>query len=175
MRTRISKEKVTLEHLYTPADVKRVRELLYKEQDGKDALTQLELPIDKLCLDHNHSTQYVRGVLHRQINCALGKLEGVHTRYLSYWYSGSLPDFLRQAADYLERGDDNRYIHPGFLKKLSSLYNSLNESSKKEVLQYMNQPQGANAAERKKEFKKALMSRSFSFAEIRDLIQEKKG
>ena len=162
-------------HLYTPADVKKVRESLYKEQEGKDALTQLELPLDKLCLDHNHSTQYVRGVLHRQINCALGKLEGVHTRYLSYWYSGSLPEFLRQAADYLERGDDERYIHPGFLKKLSSMYNTLNEAGKKDVLQCMNQQQGANATERKAIFKKALLTKKFTYEDTRNLINQKKG
>ena len=162
-------------HLYTPADVKKVRESLYKEQEGKDALTQLELPLDKLCLDHNHSTQYVRGVLHRQINCALGKLEGVHTRYLSYWYSGSLPEFLRQAADYLERGDDERYIHPGFLKKLSSMYNTLNEAGKKDVLQCMNQPQGNNATERKALFRRALLSKKFTYEDTRNLINETKG
>lgn len=152
-----------------------VRKLLYKEQDGKDALTWLSLDYKQSVTDHNHSTQYVRGVLHRQINCALGKLEGVHTRYLAYWYSGSLPEFLRQAADYLERGDDERYIHPGFLKKLSSMYNTLNEAGKKDVLQCMNQQQGANATERKAIFKKALLTKKFTYEDTRNLINQKKG
>lgn len=164
-----------VEHLYTPVDVKRVRESLYKEQDGKDALTGLDLPTDKQCLDHNHQTQFVRGVLHRQINCALGKLEGVHTRYLSYWFPGTLPEFLRLSADFLEKEDDKRYVHPGFIKKLSSLFNSLNESSKKDVLQCMNQPQGNNATERKALFRKALLTKEFTYEDTRNLINQTKG
>ena len=99
----------------------------------------------------------------------------MHTRYLSYWYSGSLPEFLRQAADYLERGDDERYIHPGFLKKLNSMYNTLNEAGKKDVLQCMNQPQGNNATERKALFRKALLSKKFTYEDTRNLINKTKG
>ncbi len=168
-------EKKEPKHLYTPTDVSKVRKTLFEEQEGRDALTGLELPLDKLCLDHNHSTQFVRGVLHRQVNAALGKLEGVHTRYLSYWYTGSLPDFLRQAADYLEREDDKRFIHPGFLKKLQTMYNTLNEASKKEVLHHLGQPQGSNGTERKKLFKKALLTRQFTFQQVKDLINQQKG
>jgi hypothetical protein len=162
------------EHLYTPKDVAKVRELLYNEQDGKDALTGLELPKDKLCLDHNHRTQYVRGVLHRQINAALGKLEGVHTRYLSYWYSGTLPDFLRQAADYIEKEDDLRFIHPGFLRKLQTMFNTLPEASKRAVLADLGQDQGGNSTERKKLFKKALSSKKFTFEQVKELINKQK-
>lgn len=173
---KVSQEpKKEVQHLYTPTDVAKVRKQLYDEQDGKDALTGLTLPLDKLCLDHNHSTQFVRGVLHRQVNAALGKLEGVHTRYLSYWYTGSLPDFLRQAADYLEKEDDKRFIHPGFLKKLQTMYNTLNEASKKEVLHHLGQPQGSNGTERKKLFKKALLTRQFTFQQVKDLINQQKG
>lgn len=161
-------------HLYTPADVKKARDLLYKEQRGKDALTGLPLPQDKQCLDHNHRTQFVRGVLHRQVNCALGKLEGVYTRYLSAWYNGSLSDFLRLAADFLEKGDDQRFVHPGFLKRLSTDFNGLNEQSKKEILHLLGQPQGSNATERKKYFRSALMTRKFSYEQVKKLIQERK-
>ena len=161
-------------HLYSPKDVAKVREKLYNEQGGKDALTGLELPKDKTCLDHNHSTQFVRAVLHRQINAALGKLEGVHTRYLSYWYSGTLPDFLRQAADYLEKEDDHRYLHPGWVRKSQTLFNTLSEVDKKAVLEALGQSQGGNSAERKKLFKKALNTKQFTFEQIKGLIKERK-
>lgn len=162
-------------HLYSPADVAKIRKLLVEEQNGLDALTGLELPDKQQCLDHSHQTQYVRAVLHRQVNAALGKLEGIHTRYLSYWYTGSLPDFLRLAADYLERPDDERYIHPGFLKKLQTMFNTLPESSKRAVLEEMNQPQGGNGTERKKLFKRALMTRQFTFEQVKQLINKQKG
>ena len=162
-------------HLYTPTDVAKVRKLLYDEQGGKDALTGLDLPDKQQCLDHSHQSQFVRGVLHRQVNCALGKLEGVHTRYLRYWYSGSLPDFLRQAADYLEKEEDTRYIHPGFLKRLQTMFNSLPEGGKKAVLGTLGQSQGGNSTERKKLFKSVMMTRKFTYEEVKNLINEKKG
>ena len=164
-----------VEHLYSPADVKEVREKLLKEQRNKDILTGMPLEAKDAVCDHNHDTQYVRGVLHRQCNAVTGKIENLWNRYLSWWYTGTLQDFLRQVADYLDRKPDTRFIHPGFLKKLQTMFNTLNESSKKDVLQYMNQPQGANATERKKLFKNALMTRQFTFEEIKNLIKEKKG
>ena len=161
-------------HLYSPKDVAKVREKLYNEQGGKDALTGLELPTDKLCLDHCHQSQFVRGVLHRQVNAALGKLEGVHTRYLSYWYSGTLPDFLRQAADYLEKEQDTRYVHPGWLKKAQTMFNTLSEGDKRAVLEALGTSQGGNSTERKNLFKKALLTRKFSYEQVKTMIEERK-
>ena len=168
------REKVEPLHLYTPTDVKKVRELLLKEQDGCDIMTGLPIPDNKACLDHDHGTQFVRGVLHRQTNAALGKLEGIHTRYLSYWYTGTLPDFLRQAADYLEREDDLRYIHPGFIKRLSTDFNKLNEGSKRAALKELGQPEGGNGTERKKLFQKAVLTKEHSFDELKELIERVK-
>ena len=161
-------------HLYSPKDVAKVREKLYNEQGGKDALTGLPLDYEQAVTDHNHNTQYVRGVLHRQVNAALGKLEGVHTRYLSYWYSGTLPDFLRQAAEYLEKEQDTMYVHPGWLKKVQTMFNTLSEGDKKAVLEALGQSQGGNSTERKKLFKSALNTKQFTFEEIKGLIQERK-
>lgn len=173
-RTRISKEKVTPEHLYTPTDVKRVRDSLAKEQKDIDPILKEPFKETKVC-DHDHLTQNVRAALNRNTNAFEGKVYNAWIRCLKWLSDKPLPEILRNLADYYEQDYSKNPLHPGWLKRLSIDFSSLNESSKKEVLQYMNQPQGANAAERKKEFKKALMSRSFSFAEIRDLIQEKKG
>lgn len=161
-------------HLYTPKDVQRVREQLLKEQGGLDLLTGLPIPEKQAVCDHDHKTQYVRGVLHRQTNAVLGKIENLWTRYLSYWYSGSLQDFLRKAADYLDRAPDTRYLHPGFIKKLQTMFNSLSEGSKKIVLESLGQPQGVNGAERKKLFQKAVLSKQFTFLHIKQLIEKEK-
>lgn len=163
------------EHLYNPKDVQKAREKLLKEQGGLDLLTGLEIPPGKACLDHDHSTQYVRGVLHRQSNAVLGKIENLWTRYLSYWYSGTLQDFLRQAADYLDRESDTRYLHPAWQKKLQTMFNTLPEASKKAVLSDLGQDQGGNSTERKKLFKKALMTRKFEFEKVKELILKRKG
>lgn len=160
-------------HLYTTTDVKKVRMQLHKEQDGRCLLTMEPLDERQAVLDHCHKTQFVRGVLHRQANATLGKLEGLWTRYLSYWYPGTLPSFLRQAAAYLERDRDSRWYHPGWIKKASTLFNALSETQKSYVLSKM-QLQGSNSKERKELFRKAILTRSYDFDTIQLWINEAK-
>ena len=113
-------------NLYTSKDVQKVRDQLTKEQDNLDRLTSLPIPDKQHVLDHNHETQYVRGVLHRQVNAALGKIENIWKRYLSTWYPGDLQMFLRQSAQYLELPDDKRWYHPAWIKKIKTEFNKLN-------------------------------------------------
>lgn len=165
--------------LYTVKDVQIVRELLLKEQGGLDLITHLLIPPKQACLDHRHDDeQLVRGVLHRQSNAVLGKLEGVWTRYLSYWYPYDLPTFLRQSADYLEdteRNPDRRYRHPNWQKKIRTMFNSLNASQMKQVLQHFNKEDGRNATERKKIFQEIVLNRAYNYDMIRTVINEVKG
>ena len=164
------KQQTEVQHLYTPKDVARVRELLYNEQGRTDLLTGLPLDKTKWVTDHSHQTQFVRGVLHRQSNVVLGKLENLWTRYLSYWYPGTLQDFLRQCATYLDRKPDTRFLHPAWLKRASTDFNTLSEGSKRAVLRSMNLPEGGNSTERKKAFQKALLTRKWTFTEVQNLI-----
>lgn len=158
------------EDLYTTKDVERVRKLLTEEQENLCAITGLEIPPKQHCLEHAHDNQqYVRGVAHRQANAALGKIEHLHTRYLSYWYPGKLSDFLRQCAAYLEKPPDPRYRHPGWIKKIQTLFNSLTESQKESILQALNST-GKNSKERKEAFKKIVLSREHSYEKLRELI-----
>lgn len=165
--------KVEPQHLYTATDVKKVRAILQQEQGGLDLITKIPIPDNQACLDHSHTTQLVRGVLHRQTNAALGKLEGVYTRYLSYWYEGTLSDFLRQSADYLEREEDCRYYHPGWIKKVCTEFSKLNEAGKKSMLEFLGSPQGSNATERKKLFRKAVLSKKFTYEGLMKEIKER--
>lgn len=150
-------------HLYSPAEVKKVRESLLKEQKGKDALTHLDIPQGQAVLDHNHKTQFVRGVLHRQSNAVLGKIENLWTRYLSYWYSGTLSDFLRKTADYIERKDDHRYLHPGWIKKVQTEFNKLKAKEQDRVLLSLGETEGKNPLERKKKMQKLILTKKFTF------------
>lgn len=161
-------------HLYTPTDVAKIRKILYEEQGGKDALTGLPLDYKQSVTDHNHKTQYVRGVLHRQCNAVLGKIENLWTRYLSYWYEGTLSEFLRRAADYIEKEDDHRYLHPGWVRKSQTMFNTLTEGDKKAVLEALGKSQGGNSTERKKLFKSALMTRKFTYEQVKQMINNSK-
>lgn len=157
--------------LFTVSDVKKVREELTKRQDNLDAITGLEIPTKQHVLDHCHDdNQYVRAVLHRQSNAALGKIENLYVRYLRHWYPYDLPTFLRQCADYLDQPVSNEYRHPGWIKKICTLFNSLKESEKKQVLSNLGKDTGKNPAERKLLFKKAILTKDFTYDTLRFLI-----
>ena len=161
-------------HLYTTKDVQKVREKLYKEQDGIDPITGLPIPDRQKVLDHDHSNHYVRAVLHRQTNAVLGKIENLWTRYLSYWYTGTLSDFLRGCADYIEKEHPKEYLHPAFIKSLQVQFNKLNEKQKQNVLSKFNEPNGCNSSQRKLYFKKFILKRTHSMNEILDVIEKEK-
>lgn len=70
------------EHLYTTKEVAKVREELLKKQGGRDLITGMNIAKGDAVLDHCHDTQYVRGVLSRPSNVALGKIENLWMRVL---------------------------------------------------------------------------------------------
>ena len=160
-------------HLYTTKDVQKVREKLYEEQEGVDPITGLIIPANQKVLDHCHDSQFVRAVLHRQTNAVLGKIENLEMRYLSWWFDGTLSDFLRGCADYLDKQHEQKYLHPAFIKKLQVQFNKLNEKQKQEVLRELGEEIGCNGKERKVIFKKFVLKRTHAMQEILDIIKEK--
>ena len=161
--------------LYTPKEVTEVRKLLYHEQSGECALSNVVVDLKDCHTDHSHDEdQYVRGVLHKQSNMALGKLEGLWVRYLKYWYPNDLPTFLRQAANYLDRQKDTRYRHPGWLKKVQTSFNSLKEKQKDEVLATLGCEKQSNGEARKKVFRKTVLSKKHGYLELRAVIETTK-
>lgn len=157
--------------LYTSKDVEIVRKKLTEEQENCCAVTGLEIPPKQHVLDHAHDDkQYVRGVLHRQSNACLGKIENLHTRYLSYWYPGKLSDFLRQCAAYLEKQEDTRYRHNGWLKKVKTLFNQLNAKQQDKVLVDLGYEKGNNSKARKEIFAKVVLDRTLGYDTIRSTI-----
>lgn len=161
--------------LYNIADVKKVRELLTKEQFNTCAVTGLDIPVKQHVLDHAHDeTQLVRGVLHRQVNAFLGKSENAFTRLIAWWYPNDLPTLLRECADYLEKEPDDRYRHNGWIKKVNTEFNKLKESQKDTVLTNLGKTAGKNATERKKLFQSAVLTKQFNYDTIRDIINSTK-
>ena len=162
--------------LYTARDVSQVKQKLYLEQDGKCALSGVTLQLKDGHTDHAHDDeQLVRGVLYKQSNMALGKIENLWVRYLKYWYPYDLPTFLRQAADYLEQVKDTRWRHPGWLKKVQTSFNQLKEPDKQSLLKTLGYSSQPNAATRKATFRKLMLSRKLGWLQLKNLIQETKG
>lgn len=161
-----------VEHLYTTKDVAKVRDQLKEKQQHIDPITKLEIPPKQAVLDHCHKTQFVRAVLHRQSNAVLGKIENLWKRYLQWWYTGTLSDFLRGCADYLDTEHKQEYIHPAFMKMLQVKFNKLSEGKKQEFLLRVGEEKGCNGKERKLNFKKFLLKRTYTMKQVEDLLKE---
>lgn len=166
------------ECLFSVQDITRVRELLYKEQKGIDPILKETIALSGSVLDHSHITQRCRAVLHRQSNSWEGLVFNSYRRCMQWLTEKPLPELLRNLADYYEdteRVEHTMPYHTGFIKRLCTDFASLNEAGKKDVLQCMNQPQGNNATERKALFRKALLTKEFTYEDTRNLINETKG
>lgn len=167
--------------LYTTADVAKVRNLLLQEQEGIDPITGELIPKGQAVLDHCHDSQFVRAVLHRQSNAVLGKLENMHSRYLGWWYDGTLSDFLRGAADYLELDHPQEYYHPGWLKKAKTEFNKLNAGQQLKLLEMLQNDlqieldlSKTNLVKRKALFAKYLLKKQHNYAIITVLLNKVK-
>lgn len=156
--------------LYTPAEVKEVRLALLKQQKGLDALTGLPLSTNKAVTDHDHSNQLVRGVIDRNVNVALGKVENMFNRHLRWCYSGSLSDFLKGVIQYLDRKQPQEYWHPNWIKRVSIDFKKLPVAQQTLLLKQFGSKTGSNATERLKLFKAITLDRTLGYDIIASAI-----
>jgi hypothetical protein len=163
--------KIETKDLYGAKDVKEVRELLVQEQEQLDKLTLSLMHPSQYVLDHNHQNLFVRGVLNRATNSMLGKIENAFNRYIKHWYTGSLSNFLRQCASYLEHPPDERFRHPQWQKQLKVQFNKLSEGQKRTVLETFEKPDGKNGKERKAIFAKLILDRNLGYEKINDILK----
>lgn len=75
------------------------------------------------CVDHDHKSGVVRGVISMEGNTFLGRVENSFRRFGTSSDIG-LPSVLRNMADYLEK-NPTEYLHPVGLKQLASRFNRL--------------------------------------------------
>ena len=113
-------------------EIKILKEKLWLQNGKKCPVLDKEVPLNKMALDHAHKRKddeyafnkgVIREALDFRTNAVLGKLENALKRTaLSYADDFDLPTFLRNAADYFERGayvdeDGNYYVHPNEVHK----------------------------------------------------------
>lgn len=166
--------------LFNIKDVADARAKLLKEQNGFDALTRLPLDPKDAVLDHNHDTDTVRGAIHRQANAALGKIENLYKRYLSYWYPGTFREFLDKAADYIERDGghvDPTLYHPSWIKRAQRAFCKQPAMTQNEILIDMGIQKGSlprNAEARKKAFRSILLKNRLDYATMWEILNRRK-
>ena len=103
----------------TRGQVRSVSLKILKEQGGVCALTGKPIDIsakagaNSMCLDHDHRTGYVRGVLSRGANGAEGKVYNAIARWAGYGMNDveGVCQFLENMAAYL-RKEPYPYIYP---------------------------------------------------------------
>ncbi len=157
--------------LYNPADKKRVRDDLLKEQNYICPISKVKITAKDAVLDHAHDdTNLVRAVLHRQANSFIGIIERAWKRCLSWWWNGTLSDALRNTADFLERKPDTRYRHDGWLKRVKTDFKKLNAQQQGTVLKELGSASGSNGTERLKLFSAKILDRSLGYDTIRNAI-----
>lgn len=125
------------------SDIRPLKEKIWLQNDKKCPVLGVERPLDKMVLDHIHSTlsdEYatnkgtIRTSLDFRVNAVLGKLENAIKRTgLDKEEYFNMGDFLRKAANYFDaepyHEDNNYFIHPNEVKKLPNVskknYNKL--------------------------------------------------
>jgi len=111
-------------------DLAPLREKLHKEQQGICPLLNQYFPVIKCVVDHQHRAKHepigegggglIRGCIQFQANSMEGKIWNAWKRYGLSKFNITLPNFLRNLADYLER-DNLPYIHPSEKPKAPKL------------------------------------------------------
>lgn len=131
-------------------DIKELREKLWLKNNKKCPLLKTEVTQDKVVLDHIHKNKDEaiskdKGTVRNSIETRANMMEGKITNFWKRLYGSdenlypiSLPDFLRNLADYLEEGayeeNGKYYVHPNEVQrpkkvskrnynKLKKLYN----------------------------------------------------
>lgn len=127
------------------SEVKPLKEKLWNKNNKKCPLLGIEVPLDKMALDHIHklkSEDYAeqKGTIRDAIEFRANAMEGKITNNWKRYFGAdetkhpiSLSDYLRNLADYLERGayeeEGIYYVHPSEVPKepivKKSQYNKL--------------------------------------------------
>jgi hypothetical protein len=102
-------------------EIKSLKIHLHKKQKRICPILGTKFKASKMVLDHQHKTKkekigkngagLARGAIHFQANVLEGKITNAFKRYGLAKFGITLPDFLRNLADYLER-ENLPYIHP---------------------------------------------------------------
>ena len=160
--------------LTTPKDTKECRDRLLALQGHRDALTGLPLDSKDAVLDHDHQTQRIRSVLHRQINVMEGRIANSFTRYLQWWYPNDLPTFLRDLALYLEKDYSSNPYHIKWQDKVMTEFRKCNGKQQAFVCHCFGMQAGSNSKQRQLQMKKLLKSRAVTYGECLDEILHSK-
>ena len=92
---------------------------IWREKNAPDKCPVFDCGMHDCVVDHCHSSGFVRGILHRQSNAFIGKIENAWNRYGKNNSKISLPNVLRRIAHYLEQDTTDIMHAVGMKDKVS--------------------------------------------------------
>jgi hypothetical protein len=92
----------------------------WRKDNAPDRCPILERVTDDLVVDHDHINGEIRGVISREANTMLGKIENIH-RSICKGDPKDLPEVLLNTAKYL-RAPASGILHPVGIKQLTSRF-----------------------------------------------------
>lgn len=112
----------------------------YRDKHKPISCPILDTKTDDWVVDHDHQTGMVRGVISRQANSLLGKIENFYLG-MCKGKKEFLPITLDAMAGYLDQEPSN-ILHPTGLRQLTNKFkNSLTSAEQVEILKSMNATQ----------------------------------
>lgn len=126
-------------------DINTIKKNIWLKNNKKCEILKKDLDYSNAVLDHIHKLKkeensfnkgVIRGVIDRRVNVIEGKYKSIFNRFLSKEIRDciSLPEFLRNLADYLEKGgyseNNIMYVHPSEVKKEYLKKSSFNKLKK---------------------------------------------
>lgn len=125
---------------------------------GSDPIYRIPLLPKDAVVDHDHETGLIRQVIHRDSNQFEGKVRNLYLRYARSRTSQTLPQILRNLADYLEYHAENPgdLYHPGHVRVLGRRFLEQPAADQKPVFEAHGLPCGSQAV-RKKNVRKLMM------------------
>lgn len=157
--------------LYTPKEVKEIREQFLEIQDNFDPILFLPLKPSDSCLDHDHTTQLCRGALHKQSNAFEGLVFNAYKRCIGWLSDDSLPNVLRRLAIYLEGEPVIKAYHPAWVKRVTIDFKKLDSKSQEKVLREIGSTLGSNAKQRVELFKKKVTKEKLGYEKVSSILK----
>ena len=153
-------------------NVDEIRKVLLQQQLGICPIYQIPISGKDACVDHNHHDPWeVRGVLHRQSNAMLGKLERSYFRYIKPFTHLTLKEVLANMVEYLERKTIGNPIHPSALNEWVKPFKRLNADNKKMILKNFGLNPGKNDRERVKSIRTLLQKDIITYGELLEEVR----
>jgi hypothetical protein len=132
----------------------------WRKQNEPSECPILNIKTSDWVVDHDHLSGEIRGVISRQANTLIGKMENIYTS-MCKGDPKALPDVLENIATYL-RKEDSKILHPVGLNQLTSRFkNNLLKEDQCFLLHLLGATHSeidtySNTSKRVKAFKKLL-------------------